>query len=129
MIRIWGGGIYEDEEFYRACDENGILVWQDFMFAGSFYPADNEFLDNVKEEVKTRSTGFKITLPLHYGAGIMKLMKLLSIGDIRSNLNIQKKIHYRFGKIIRSFFHEAIPNTMKQNLTRTEICIGQALRQ
>ncbi|MDY0907847.1 hypothetical protein SOM16_23240, partial [Pedobacter sp. CFBP9032] len=51
MIRVWGGGIYEDDEFYKACDENGILVWQDFMFAGSFYPPDEYFLNNVKEEV------------------------------------------------------------------------------
>lgn len=43
MIRVWGGGIYEDDEFYKACDENGILVWRDFMFAGSFYPSDEDF--------------------------------------------------------------------------------------
>ena len=51
MIRVWGGGIYEKELFYDLCDKNGILVWQDFMFAGSLYPNTPEFLDNVKQEV------------------------------------------------------------------------------
>lgn len=50
MIRIWGGGIYADDEFYHLCDLNGILVWQDFMFACSFYPIDNEKLGNIKTE-------------------------------------------------------------------------------
>jgi len=52
MIRIWGGGIYENDYFYELCDENGILVWQDFMFAGTMYPGDSAFLSNIKEEVK-----------------------------------------------------------------------------
>lgn len=51
MIRVWGGGIYEKDLFYDLCDQNGILVWQDFMFAGSLYPNTSEFLDNVKQEV------------------------------------------------------------------------------
>ncbi|PWD99379.1 beta-mannosidase [Marinilabilia rubra] len=50
MIRVWGGGIYEEDIFYDLCDEMGIMVWQDFMFACSLYPGDQEFLDNIKQE-------------------------------------------------------------------------------
>lgn len=53
MLRIWGGGYYGSDEFYEACDERGILVWQDFQFACMAYPFfDCEFLENVKKEVR-----------------------------------------------------------------------------
>ena len=52
MFRIWGGGIYEDNEFYRLCDEEGIMVWQDFMFACGEYPEENWFWEKVKKEAR-----------------------------------------------------------------------------
>ena len=51
-IRVWGGGRYEKDVFYDLCDKKGILIWHDFMFACSTYPADAEFLDNVRFEVR-----------------------------------------------------------------------------
>ena len=51
MLRVWGGGFYEEEHFYDLCDRYGILVWQDFIFSCSIYPLDDpEFLENVRIE-------------------------------------------------------------------------------
>ena len=52
MIRVWGGGIYEHDAFYDACDELGIMVWQDFAFACASYPTYKSFLDSVESEAR-----------------------------------------------------------------------------
>ena len=50
MLRVWGGGIYPSDDFFNICDSLGILVWEDFMYAGTMYPYDEAFLENAKIE-------------------------------------------------------------------------------
>ncbi len=50
MLRVWGGGVYEDDIFYELCNRNGIMVWQDFMFACSMYPGSDDYVQNVRQE-------------------------------------------------------------------------------
>ena len=52
MLRVWGGGIYESDDFYDLCDEKGVLVFQDFGFACGLYPGHNWFAQNVAEEAR-----------------------------------------------------------------------------
>lgn len=55
MVRVWGGGIWEHDDFYDICDELGVLVWQDFMFGCGNYPAFPEFLQSVERECATQT--------------------------------------------------------------------------
>lgn len=53
MLRVWGGGLYESDDFYELCDRKGLLVWQEFVFACSRYPGDDEaFMRDIKEEAR-----------------------------------------------------------------------------
>lgn len=52
MVRVWGGGVYEPDAFYKAADELGVLIWQDFAFACANYPAFQSYLDSVEVEAR-----------------------------------------------------------------------------
>lgn len=84
MIRVWGGGIYEDDVFYDICDELGLCVWQDFMFACSTYPAfDEDFLENVRFEAIDNIKGSAIMPAWPSGVVIMNWNReLLPINGI-----------------------------------------------
>nr|WP_317038658.1 MULTISPECIES: glycoside hydrolase family 2 protein [unclassified Chryseobacterium] len=117
MIRVWGGGIYEDDEFYKACDENGILVWQDFMFAGSFYPSDKEFLNNVKEEVKDQVNRLQNHPSIALWCGNNEIDEAIVNWGYQKQFKYSKEDSLQVWKDYKKLFHEVIPNALKENLT------------
>lgn len=118
MIRIWGGGIYEDDEFYKACDENGILVWQDLMFAGSFYPADEAFLNNVKEEVRDQVKRLQNHASIALWCGNNEIDEAIVNWGYQKQLKYSKEDSLQVWRDYKKLFHELIPNTLKENLSQ-----------
>ncbi|WP_394337932.1 beta-mannosidase [Chryseobacterium nematophagum] len=117
MIRVWGGGIYEDDEFYKACDENGILVWQDFMFAGSFYPADESFQKNVEFEVKDQIERLQNHPSLALWCGNNEVDEAIVNWGYQKQFKYSKEDSLQVWKDYKTIFHEVIPNAIKKYAT------------
>lgn len=110
MLRVWGGGTYERDRFYDLCDENGIMIWQDMMFACAMYPGDKAFLENVKQELNDNLLRLRShpCIALYCGNN--------EIDEGWHNWGWQKQYHYdstterSIWKDYRSLFHELIPS-------------------
>jgi beta-mannosidase len=105
MLRVWGGGFYEDERFYDLCDQYGILVWQEFIFSCSIYPLDEAgFLENVRQEVihNVRRLSHRASLALWCGNNEME-WGWVDWNWNRSDLD-DLKIAYD------QFFHHTLPS-------------------
>ena len=102
-LSLWGGGIYEDDAFYRLCDEKGILCWQYFMFACGEYPDwDEAFLRNVRDEVE------KVTDRLRSHCCIA-----LWIGNVESEM-LCRKIHLQRPMHGERLFEALLPEWMRE---------------
>lgn len=105
MIRVWGGGYYESDDFYALCDEKGILVWQDFMFACQAYPFfDEAFLSNVKKEIEYNIKRLRHHASLALWCGNNEI-ETMAMGW----LNFPKYI-----KWTEKFFHNILPEEVRK---------------
>lgn len=78
VLRVWGGGVYEREEFYQLADQYGIMIWQDFMFACSTYPTTNvDFVLNVESEVTYQVNRLRNHPSIIVWAGMYKILVLV----------------------------------------------------
>ncbi|MFW9881604.1 MAG: glycoside hydrolase family 2 protein, partial [Candidatus Thorarchaeota archaeon] len=115
MIRVWGGGIYEDESFYNLCDELGLLVWQDFPFTCALYPYNTEFIKNVEQEAIQNIIRLRRhpSLALWCGNNEIESLwrRLLIISGVVKNSKERKKFLNDFYLRI---FEEMLPRIIKK---------------
>ena len=104
MLRVWGGGVYETDYFYDLCDKKGIMVWQDFMFACSFYPGDSIFLNNVKEEIKEQVIRLRNHPSIVLWCGNNEINEAWHNWGYQKNTNIHLRTRLKYGMIIKHYF-------------------------
>jgi len=113
MLRVWGGGIYPDDAFYELCDQYGILVWQDFMFACTMYPGDSAFVQSVTEEAKDQVVRLRNHPSLALWCGNNE------VDEGWHNWGWQKQFGYtpadtaRIWQDYMTVFHEVLPEVVK----------------
>ncbi|MBF03265.1 MAG: beta-mannosidase [Flavobacterium sp.] len=112
MLRVWGGGVYASDAFYSACDKNGILVWQDFMFACAMYPGGKDFLENVKQEVIDNVTRIENHSSLAVWCGNNEIDEAWHNWGWQKQLKYSKADSTQIWKDYQKVFHELIPNTL-----------------
>ncbi len=112
MIRLWGGGIYEHDIFYDICDELGLVVWQDFMFACSTYPTfDDKFMDTVEHELIDNIKRIRHHACIGLYCGNNELEQRL-VGEEWSETTMSWKDYSRlFDKLMPKIVNELDPDT------------------
>lgn len=118
MLRVWGGGIYADDEFYNACDANGILVWQDFMFACAMYPGDEKFVENVKQEVIDNVNRLQNHPSIALWCGNNENDEGWHNWGWQKQFNYSKADSTKIWNDYKRVFHEVIPQTLDSLLSK-----------
>ena len=106
-IRVWGGGFYPSDEFYDACDELGLVVWQDMMFACANYPIDEPgFEENITEEIRYNARRLRHHASLGIWSGNNEMEEFAMVGDYDGD-------HRTKAAYIRMYEH-VIPHILKK---------------
>ena len=112
MVRVWGGGIYESDSFYGLCDELGLLVWQDFMFACSMYPGDAAFVENVRQETIENVRRLRNHPSLALWAGNNEIEAAWQQWGWPWRFHLDKAAQRTIWNDYRHLFHEVIPQVV-----------------
>jgi beta-mannosidase len=114
MLRVWGGGIYEADEFYSICDELGIMVWQDLMFACAMYPGDNDFIQNVKNEIRDNVMRLRSHPCIVLWCGNNEVEEAWHNWGWQKQMNYSKQDSSTVWSWYIKLFHDSIPVWLKE---------------
>ncbi len=114
IIRVWGGGIYEDDAFYKYCDQMGILVWQDFMFACQTYEVDSAFLATIRQEAIDNVTRLRNHPCLAVYAGNNEEQDVWFGWGGKQKYFAERGQEERVWQMQRSIFYETLPEVVRE---------------
>lgn len=114
MLRVWGGGIYEEDVFYDLCDSLGIYVWQDFMFAGAMYPADSQFVENVRSEIRDNILRLRKHKCIVLWCGNNEIDEAWHNWGWQAQFNIQSTDSIQQWRDYQRLFHQVIPDLVHE---------------
>jgi beta-mannosidase len=112
MLRVWGGGVYEDDRFYDLADELGLLIWQDFMFACSMYPGDDAFVDNVRREAVENVRRLRNHASLALWAGNNEIEAAWQQWGWQWKFHLNKAAQATIERDYKRVFHEVLPRVV-----------------
>jgi beta-mannosidase len=113
FLRVWGGGIYENDYFYELCDKNGILVWQDFMFANSMYPSDPSFISTIDKEVQDNIKRLRNHPCIALWCGNNEIEVAWKNWGWQKQFNYSPADSTEIWNTYKSIFHELIPQNLR----------------
>lgn len=116
MIRVWGGGSYEKDSFYTACDQYGIMVWQDFMYACAMYPGHVDFLNNAAVEAKEQVSRLSSHPSIALWCGNNESNEAWHNWGWQKDMS--KKTSERIWFDYQKLFQEILPGIVKENGNR-----------
>lgn len=114
ILRVWGGGIYEDDYFYTLCDSLGIAVWQDFMFAGAMYAADTAMLQNIKEEATYQIQRLRKYKCIVLWCGNNEIDEAWHNWGWQKQFAINENDSIKLWESYKKIFHELLPSLVKK---------------
>jgi beta-mannosidase len=114
MLRVWGGGVYEDDYFYDLCDEKGIMVWQDFMFACALYSGDSSFLSTVRYEVEEQIRRLRNHPSIVLWCGNNEVDEAWHNWGWQKQHNYSREDSVKIYADYQRLFHELIPSVLEK---------------
>jgi beta-mannosidase len=118
MLRVWGGGVYERDIFYDLCDEYGILVWQDFMFANTIYPNDKKLLDNIALEVAEQVNRLNKHACLALWCGNNEIKVAMTHWGWPVQYDYKEKEYFEFYSNYHFIFNRLLPSIIAKQRSR-----------
>lgn len=127
MLRVWGGGIYETEEFYNLADRYGILIWQDLPFACTAYPNNNYFRHSVAQELDNQISRIRNHPSLALLCGNNEIREGLKHWGWKKSYGYTDEQYTQMLEDYDSFFREFIPKTLEKIVPHVQYIDGSPI--